>query len=450
MKKLIVLFLACISISVGAVKAQVLDEIVAVVADRIILRSDIELAYEQFSKQTGITHDSIRCEIVKQKLIENLMIVKAQVDSLPVNEDRIDAEIEDRIRYFAKQYGGEKALEEISGKSIQELKATQRESIKNSQLIQEMQRKIVKDIKVSPTDIKNYFNSLPKDSLPYYSAEIELAQLIIEPKISKESRQAAFEKISDLRKRIVEGGERFSTLALIYSDDKVSAANGGELGYFGRGTMVPEFEAAAFKLKPDSVSKIIETTYGFHIIQAIQRRGEEMNARHILIMPKIYSSDMEKAKNRMDSIVQLIKMDSISFEKAVQKFSDDNETKGNGGFIGSGGLGNTRVPVDELDKNVYLSVSNLEPGEISEPELMVLPGPDQKKAWRVYYLKSEMPPHVANLKDDYQKFNGLAFNKKQSDAMQKWIEKNRKEFYIQVNGPYAKCASIKDWIQPRK
>ncbi|MFY8109863.1 MAG: foldase protein PrsA [Bacteroidia bacterium] len=449
MKKKLMILLGLI-LGIQVTKAQVLDEIVAVVADRIILRSDIEVAFEQFSKQTGITHDSMKCEILKQKLIENLMIIKAQVDSLPVNEERIDAEIEERIRYFAKQYGGEKGLEEVAGKSILEIKNSQRENISNNQLIQEMQRKIVKDIKVTPTDIKNFFNSYPKDSLPYYSAEVELAQIIIEPKVSKESKQAAYEKIVELRRRIVEGGEKFSTLALIYSDDKISASNGGELGYFGRGMMVPEFEAAAFRLKPDSISKIIETTYGYHIVQPIQRRGEEVNARHILIMPKVYSTDMELARQKLDSIIQLIKIDSISFEKAAQKFSDDAETKGSGGFIGSGGLGNSRIAVDELDKNVYLSISSLEPGEMSEPELMFLPGPEQKKAWRIYYLKSETPPHVANLKDDYQKFNGMAFNKKQNDAIQKWVEKNRKEFYIQVNGPFANCKQVSDWVSKGK
>jgi len=427
-------------------KAQILDEIIGVVADRVILRSDIEIANEQITKQTGKESDSIRCDVFKQKLIENLMIIKALVDSLPVNEERIDAEIEERIRYFTKQYGGEKALEEIAGKSIQEIKAAQRENIKNSQLIQDIQGKIVKDVKVNPTDIKNYFNAISKDSLPYYSAEVELAQLVIEPKISAASKEAAYEKIAELRKRIVEGGDKLSTLAVIYSDDKASASNGGELGYFGRGMMVPEFEAAAFKLKPDSVSKIVETTFGYHLIQPIQRKGEEVNARHILIMPKTYSADLELAKSKIDSILQLIKMDSISFENAVKKFSDDQETKATGGFIGSGGMGNTRVPVDELDKAVYLGISNMKPGDISEPELIYLPGPEKKKAWRVFYLKSEMPPHIANLKDDYQKFQQLAFRKKQNTVLNKWIEHNRKQFYIQINGPYATCPDIAGWI----
>jgi peptidyl-prolyl cis-trans isomerase SurA len=427
--------------------AQVIDEIVAVVADKIIMRSDIEIAFEQMSRESGITHDSLRCIILEQKLIESLLVLKAQVDSLPVSDERVDAELEERIRYFAQQYGGEKALEEIYGKSISEIKASNREKIKNNQLASAMMAKIVKDVKVTPTDVKNFYNEIPTDSLPYFSSEVELAQIIIEPKISKESKQVAYEKIVDLRKRIVEDGDKFSTLAQLYSDDKGSALKGGELGYFGRGMMVPEFEGAAFRLKPDSISRIIETKYGYHIIQAIQRKGDEVNARHILIMPKVYSSDIELSRQILDSIIQLIKMDSMSFEEAAQKFSDDEQTKNSGGFIGSGSLGTTKIPVDELSKELNINVQSMEVGKMTEPELIILPGPDQKRAWRIYYLKSESAPHRANLKDDYQKLQAMAFNKKQQDTREKWMERYRKQFYIQISENYANCPQLKPWIQ---
>ncbi|MBC7382703.1 MAG: peptidylprolyl isomerase [Bacteroidia bacterium] len=448
MKKTAILIIFILS-GMIRLNAQIIDEIVAVVADKIILRSDIEIAYEQASKETGIVNDSLKCKILEMKLIENLMVLKAQVDSLPVSEDRVDAELEERIRYYAQQYGGEKKLEEIYGKSIADIKASNRERIRNNQLKQSMESKIIKDVKVNPTDIKNFFGDLKVDSLPYYSAEVELAQIVIEPKVSKAAKIMAHEKINELRRRIVDGGEKFSTLALIYSDDKGSASKGGDLGYFGRGMMVPEFEGAAFKLKPDSVSRIIETKYGYHIIQAIQRKGEQVNARHILIMPKIYSTDMEIARNMMDSIIQMVKMDSLSFEKAAKKFSNDEATKANGGLIGAGGLGNTHVPVDELSKELNINIQSMEVGQISEPELLTLPGPDQKRAWRIFYLKSETPPHRANLIDDYQKLQVMAFEKKQFEARQKWIARYRKQFYIQINGPYANCPGLQEWI-PKK
>jgi len=448
MKKYLYITLLMV-ISTANLKAQIVDEIVAVVADKIILRSEIEFAYEQASRELGRSGDSLRVVILEQKLIENLLVLKAQIDSLPVNEERIDGELEERIRYFSQEYGGEKKLEEIYGKSISEIKAANRDKIKNNQLAQAMMAKILKDVKVTPTDVKNFYNEIPEDSLPYYSAEVELAQLVLEPKVSKESKQIAYEKIVELRRRIVEDGDKFSTLALIYSDDRMSASKGGDLGFFSRGMMVPEFEGAAFRLKPDSISKIIETKYGYHIIQGIQRRGEEANARHILIMPKIYPSDILLAKNLIDSLVNLIKLDSVSFEIVAKRYSTDELTRGSGGFIGTMVTGNTRIPIDILSKELNINVQDMKAGEISEPELFTLPGPDQKKAWRVFYLKSEVPPHRANLREDYQKLQAQTFEKKQRTTKEKWIEKTRKEFYIQINGSYRNNSALSGWISKK-
>jgi len=445
MKKYLYIILLMI-VTTANLKAQIVDEIVAVVADKIILRSEIEVAYEQAYRELGKGGDSLRVVILEQKLIENLLILRAQIDSLPVNEERIDAELEERIRYFSQEYGGEKKLEEIYGKSISEIKAANRDKIKNNQLAQAMMAKILKDVKVTPTDVKNFYNEIPEDSLPYYSAEVELAQLVLEPKVSRESKQIAYEKIVELRRRILEDGDKFSTLALIYSDDRMSAAKGGDLGFFSRGMMVPEFEGAAFRLKPDSMSKIIETKYGYHIIQGIQRRGEEANARHILVMPKIYPSDIILAKNLIDSLVNLVQLDSVSFEIVAKRYSTDEPTRGSGGFIGTMVTGNTRIPVDILSKELNINIQDMKVGEISEPELFTLPGPDQKKAWRVFYLKSEIPPHRANLREDYQKLQAQTFDKKQRTVKEKWIEKARKEFYIQINGSYRNKKELSNWI----
>lgn len=434
----------------GLLQAQVIEEIVAVVADKIILRSELEIEYEQISRELGIKGDSLKCAILRNKLEERLFVVKAQVDSIEISEERVDAEIEERIRYFARQFGGEKALEEFYGKPISEIKAGNREKIKNQQLMDEMKRKIIKDIKITPSDVKQFYNSLDKDSLPLFSAEVEVAQIIIEPKVSKVAKQIAYEKIADLRRRIVENGEKFSTLALMYSDDKASASQGGDLGFFSRGQMVPEFEAAAFKTKPDSVSKIIETKYGYHILQVISRKGDEVHARHILITPKTYSSDIELSRRLADSIYNLIKMDSISFTDAAKKFSDDEATKASGGFLGSSNMGSTSIPVDVLEREMYLRIQDLKPGEITEPELIIMPGIEPKRVWRMLYLKSETPPHRANLKDDYQKLQQMATAKKQMDAIKKWIDKNRKDFYVEVHGWYANCDDIKPWISKSK
>jgi len=229
------------------VSGETIDGIVGVFADKIILHSEIEFEYQQFLKEfPDRRSDTVRCDILKQKLTEKLLSTKAELDSLPLSDERIDGELEQRIQYFARQFGGEKGLEEFYGKSIVEIKQNYRDKIRTSLLMQEMQQKILKDIKVSPTDIKTFFNSIEKDSLPYYSSEVEVAQLIIEPKVSKEAKDIAYQKINELRARLV-NGDNFRTIAKIYSDDKGSAVQGGDLGWFGRGMMVPEFEAAAFK-----------------------------------------------------------------------------------------------------------------------------------------------------------------------------------------------------------
>lgn len=424
-----------------------IDQIVAVIGDNIILQSEIEMEFEQLKRQADeALSDTLKCEILRQKLIERIFLNKAQLDSLPLSEERVDAELEKRIRYFAAQFGGVKPMEEFYGKTVTQIKADNREKIKSSMLVNEMQSKVLKDVKVSPIDIKKYYNELAaEDSLPFYSAEVEVAQLIIEPKVSKEAKQLAYEKISELRERIV-NGDNFNSLATLYSDDG-SASKGGELGFFTRGQMVPEFEAAAFKLKPDTISKIIETKYGYHILKLIDRKGDNINVRHILVRPKIFKSDIAAAKEKLDSIIWQIKIDSISFEKAVKRFSDDNFTKGNGGFITAEQTGSTKIAIDELDKEIYYKLEGLKPGDLTEPELLTLPGPDRQQVWRVFYLKTESKPHRANLRDDYQKFQAMAMQRKQQRAMETFINKTKKELFIQVNAPYKNCNQVVEFLK---
>ncbi len=426
---------------------ETIDGIVGVFADKIILHSEIEFEYQQFLKEyPDKRSDTIRCDILKQKLTEKLLSTKAEIDSLPLTDERIDGELEQRIQYFARQFGGEKGLEEFYGKSISEIKQNYRDKIKTSLLMQEMQQKILKDIKVSPTDIKTYFNAIDKDSLPYYSSEVEVAQIIIEPKVSKEAKDIAYQKISELRTRLI-NGDNFRTIAKIYSDDKGSAVQGGDLGFFGRGMMVPEFEAAAFKTPQDSISKIVETKFGYHIIQPIKRRGEEVHARHVLIKPQIYKADIEDSRVKIDSIINLIKLDSISFTEAAKKFSTEKRTGARGGFLSNPQNGNTKIPIDELPKDIFLIIQNLKPGDMSNSELTTIQNAQGEvvKVWRIIYLKSESKPHIANLKDDYQKMQIAAEEDKKQKTLARWIEKNRKQFYVQVADEYKTCPSLQSW-----
>lgn len=449
-KAIVTLLTICFSIMLNAQNrpGMVIDRIVGVVGDNIIMQSEIEMEFSQLRKEIPDAPDSIKCEILKQRLVEKIMLTKAQLDSIPLSDDRVNMELDKRIAYFASQTpGGVKGLEEYYGKSIAEIKNTNRDKIKEGLLMQEMQQKALKDVKVSPTDIKKLYNEMAEiDSLPYYSAEVEVAQIIIQPKVSKEAKELAYEKIAELRQRIV-NGEDFNTMALIYSDDKGSAINNGELGFFGRGDMVPEFEATAFRLRPDSISKIIETKYGYHILKLIDRKGDNINVRHILIRPKIFNSDIDIARKKLDSVLWLIKIDTLTFEKAAQKFSDDERSKSSGGFITESGIGTTRVPIDELEKSLYFRIEGMNPGEMSEPELITLPGPDREQAWRVLYLKTETLPHRANLKDDYQKFQAMAENRKKAKALNDFIQKHKGGMYISISEEYRKCPSIINFLK---
>lgn len=426
----------------------VIDQILAVVGDNVIMQSELEIEFAQLKKEYPMANDSFKCEILRQKLNEKILLCKAQIDSVELSDERVEQELERRIAYFASQVpGGVQGLEQYYGKSISEIKSSNREKIREGLLVQEVQQKALKDVKVTPNDIKRYYDDLAKtDSLPFYSAEVEISQLVIEPKVSKEAKELALEKITELRNRIL-AGESFNTLALIYSDDKGSAVQGGELGFFGRGAMVPEFEAAAFRLKPDSISKIIESKFGYHILKLIDRKGDNINVRHILIRPKIFSSDIELAKQKMDSILWLVKIDTFTFEKAAKKFSDDAQTKSSGGFITESATGTTRIPIDELDKALYFRVESMKAGEMTDPELITLPGPDREQVWRVLYLKSETKPHRANLKDDYQKFQVLAESRKRAKALSDYIERARKQVYIQVSDQYKNCPSVQRFFK---
>jgi peptidyl-prolyl cis-trans isomerase SurA len=425
----------------------VIDQIVGVVGDNIIMQSELEVEFSQLKKEFPEASDTFKCEILRQRLNEKVLLAKAQIDSVELSEERVDQELDKRIQYFARQMGGIKSMEEYYGKSIAEIKSNNRDKIREGLLVQEMQQKALKDVKVSPTDIKKYFNELAdQDSLPFYSAEVEVAQIVIEPKVSAEAKLIAHEKIVELRERIM-NGEDFNTLAVIYSDDKGSATNGGELGFFTRGDMVPEFEATAFRLKPDTISKIVETKFGYHILKLVDRKGENINIRHILIRPKIFRSDIDKAREKLDSILWLIKIDTLTFEKAAKKYSDDVPTRASGGFITEGQTGTTRVPVDELEKGLYFRIEVLKEGDIAEPELITLAGPDREQAWRVLYLKSETKPHRANLKDDYQKFQVLAENRKKAKALADYISKHKKQVYISVSDEYKNCAGIQSFLK---
>ena len=422
---------------------QVIDRIVAVVGKNIIMQSDIEEQYMQFRLQGGIkgSASSIRCEILEDQLFRKLMLNQAELDSITVTDEQVEAEMEYRMRYFLSQLGSQEKLEKYFNKTMTEIKDELRTSIKDQKLIEEVQRKIVEGVSATPSDVREFYKSIPSDSIPMVSAQYEIAQLVKKPPITLDQKLEVKDRLYGLRSRILKG-ERFSTLALLYSEDPGSAKKGGELGFKGRGELVPEFEAAAFALKDGEISEVIETEYGFHIIQMIERRGDNVNVRHILLTVKVSPEALQQAYTELDSIANLIRNDSITFDEAVRKFSDEDD-KVNGGYLVNPNTGSTMFAAEELDQQVSVVVNRLQVGEVSSPVPMKTK--NDKDAYRLLIIKKKTQPHKANLKDDYSLIQQWTMQKLRQDAINKWIDAKSSKAYVKICDDYRDCDFQFDW-----
>lgn len=429
--------------TIFAQQAQVIDKIVAVVGKNIIMQSDIEEQYMQFRLQGGIkgSASSIRCEILEDQLFRKLMLNQAELDSIEVTEEQIDSEVERYIRYYINQLGSQEKLEKYFDKTMKEIKNELRTSLKERQLMEEVQRKIVAGVSATPSDVREFYNSIPQDSIPMVSAQYEIAQLVKKPPITLDEKLAVKDRLYELRARILKG-ERFSTMALLYSEDPGSAKKGGELGFQGRGELVPEFEAAAFALKDGEISEVIETEYGYHILQLIERRGDYVNVRHILLTVKVSPEALEIAYNQLDSIANLIRNDSITFDEAVVKFSDEDD-KVNGGYLVNPNTGSTMFSAEDLDQQVSVVINRLQVGEVSNPVPMKTK--NDKDAYRLLIIKKKTTPHKATLKDDYALIQQGTMQKLRQDAINKWIQAKSNKAYIKISDDYCDCDFQFDW-----
>ena len=438
---LLLLFFITISIRWSAGQSKVIDEVIAVVGGNIVLKSELENQYQQLKAQNQEQEvnkfEGDRCKVLEEILFQKLLLNQAQLDSVKVTDSQVESELSRRLNYFTQQVGSEKKLEEYYGKSMTEIKDEFRELIKDQLLVQQVQETITTKTTITPSEVKEFFRRIPEDSLPFIPSEIEVGQIVAYPEISEEAKKEAREKIEGIRQRVL-NGESFSTLAILYSEDPGSSKRGGELGFVERGSFVPEFEAVAFKLKEKNISEIIETTYGYHFLDLIERRGEKINIRHILISPKISSEDLKKARNYLDSIGTLIiSTDTLDFAEAAALYSQDKETKYNGGLLINPQTGTTRFEADQLEPTLFFTIDKLKVGEISQPVLMQVPG--GKQAYRILYLKKRTEAHRANLKDDYQKIQEAALNEKQQQVIAEWISKKLSNTYFRLNDDYKTC-----------
>lgn len=422
----------------------VVDGIVAIVGGNVILKSDIEGQYLQMRAEGGISGSATRmkCYILDNLLFQKLLLHQAGVDSLTVTESQVEAEMDRRMRYFISQAGSPEELEKYYGKSVVQIKEDLREIIREQMLVQQEQAKITEKVSVTPAEVKAFYKKIPKDSLPEVPSKVEIGMISKVPQISDEDKQAVKDRLKGLRDRILKGDD-FATLAVLYSEDPGSASKGGELGMFQRGTMRPEFEAAAFKLKPGEVSDIVTTEDGYHIIQLIERRGEYVNVRHILLQPKVSLAEQNRAKLFLDSVSSLVATKKLTFESAVIKFSDD-PSKNNGGMMINPATGNADFLMNQVDPKVFFVIDKLREGEISTAVKWEERG---KIQFRAYYLKTRTQPHKADLTQDYAEIQQLTLDQKKMEAIIAWISEKVSSTYIYIADPYNQCQFERPWVR---
>ncbi len=441
-----ILLFITFSISSVVGQSNVIDEVIAVVGDNAILRSDIEHQYEQAVMEGAAVAGDMKCHIFEQELISKLLLNQAELDSIEVSENEVVNQVDARVNYFIQQIGDKEKLEEYFGKSLIQIKRDQMEMVRTQMLTQSMQRKITGDIAVTPSEIRTFFKSVPQDSLPMVPTQYEFQQVVLHPKVEQEEIDRVKTQLRDFQRQINEGRD-FATLAVLYSEDKGSAARGGELGWMPRSGLVPEFASVAFNLQDKKkVSKIVETEFGYHIIQLIDRKGERINCRHILIKPKVSLDARKEAETALDTIRGLITDETMSFAEAALRFSMDKDSRTNGGLMVNPQTGTAKFEISQIPVAINKTVQSMKVGDVSEPFFMM----DDRKGqetYRIVLLKNKTAPHKANMRDDYQMLQSMLENKKRQEALDTWIREKQHETYITIDEKWVKCEFKYDgWI----
>jgi peptidyl-prolyl cis-trans isomerase SurA len=415
----------------------VVDKIIAKVDNYIVLKSELEGTYQNYITEGHAPSEIEKCNFLNRLVVNKLLVAKAEIDSVIVTDAEVDNNTDQRMNMLLQGVGNSpESLEQRYGKTFAEMKIELRDQIREQLLGREMTEKITKAISITPAEVKRFLNKIPKDSLPLYSSDVEVAQIVKIAKVSDSQKELARKKLLDLREQIQKQGANFNELAIKYSDDPTAAKNGGELGYVGRGAMVPEFEAVAFKMSEGEISQPFESPYGMHILQLSDRRGNEYNSRHILISFKPSDKDLKRVSHYLDSLRRKIVKDSIKFEAAAKLYSDDKASKDHGGFF-SDADGGTRMSLRDMDYIIYLAIDSMDVGEVSKP--LPYRTDDGKEAVRILYFKTKISPHVANLKDDWFRIQAGALSEKKDKALDKWFHKARTDVFISIDPLYGGC-----------
>jgi len=427
-------------------KKVVADKIIGQVGDKIILRSDVENALLDLKRQAQGQENVViptACQIMEGQLIQKALVLQGEKDSLKISEDEIDAALDNRIRSAIQQYGSKDLLEEIAGKTVYQLKEDFREAFRAQKLAEEMQKKIVGTVKITPNEVRAYYAKIPKDSLPFYESEVEISQVVVIPKANKDIEEYVAKQMLDYKKQVESGKQKFEQLVKLYSEDPGSKDAGGQYTLNrNEKTWDPAFLSASFRLKEGQISPIVKSKYGLHIIQLVSRSGDEAVVRHILRIPPVTDDEIKEATTKVDSIKKALLGGTLSFNEAVSKFSDDENSKFSAGSI-AGPNGSVFLTIDMLDKDMVVALKNLQPGQYSTPQVYI--DERNRKAVRLINLKRRTEPHRENMLDDYNRIAQRAIEEKKGGVLEKWFKDHIPTYYVSIDTEYGNCDSLKDW-----
>jgi len=430
-KCLLLLVLSILSVYLSA-QNNVVDKIVAIVGEEIILKSDIENEFLSEQSQGLISSSSdYRADILEKQLIQKLLVAQAKIDSIVVTEDEVEAEVNSRIQYFTNVLGSKERVESYFNKTLIDIKNDLRAPTREKLIAESMQQHIVEKIRSTPSEIKSYYKKLAKDSLPDIPDKYEIQQIVLKPTVSDAEKERLRDRLREFRDQILNGEKTFNTLAVLYSEDG-SSSRGGELGYMSKTEMVPEFAEAAFNLKPGKISKIVETEFGFHIIQLIDRQGEKINVRHIILQPKVTEEEREEALHRLDTIRTYILDNKMTFEEAAHYFSTDKKTRNNGGLVAAAD-GDSRIEKAAISGETARQVNRMKVGQVSEP---FNERTEHGEELKIIKIKAFYPQHKANLEDDWMIFEMMLKREKQMEKLEKWIREKQAGTYIHLDDDY--------------
>ena len=438
MRKLLTILLLLSSFITFGQNYKVIDRVIWVVGDEPILYSDIENEIQRRKYEKTPIEGDPYCTIPEQIALQKLFIAGAKLDSLTVNESAVDQQVEARIRYFISQIGSKEKLEEYFNKPLNKIKEEMANNVRDQLLMQQMQQQIVSGVRISPQDVKRFYDKMPKDSIPNVPEMVEVQIIGLFPEITAAEEERIKSQLRDFREKIESGTYQFSTLAILYSEDRGSALQGGELGFMTKGKLVPEFANMAFSLYDKTkVSRIVKTEFGYHIIQLIERKNDQVNCRHILLIPKIGLKEKEAASNKLDSIATAIRKGDIAFGDAVKEISEDENTKQNEGIMINPQNGTTKFQLQHLPSDIAKVIYTMKEGEISAP--FVYKNESGKEMVCIVRLKSRIKAHKANPQDDYQELKDLVTASKNQELIEKWIKEKQQETFIQISPEYRDC-----------